>query len=513
MSASRLRSWTNTLGDVLARGLTDPSGLPHRVVETRKLAAEIARAVPYPAARHAEVLAEGHLERGLIEPAAPEVSVVIPVYGKLDFTLRCLVSLGARTETTSFEVIVVDDGSPDDTERVLSRCPGLRYARNEVNGGFITSCNRGASMARGRFVCFLNNDTVVLPGWLDELVDTARRVPLAGLVGSRLIYPSYALQESGGLVWRDASAANFGNGRDPFHPRYGYLRDVDYCSAASVLLEKALFDELGGFDRRYAPCYYEDTDLAFKVREAGRRVLVQPASRVVHFEGATAGTDLSTGPKRHQVENRRVFFERWRAVLARHGDEGDTSPTELDRWSRRTTLVLGPDAEASSPLVSRLAGMRALGCRVAYAPLLPRPAGLALVAGHRAGLVEALGRVGVEALFAPYELSAVGVLRERAASLDVVVVRAGAPRGALAAARRRGRRAKLVVDLSSAPGQPSVDDLALARAADVVLAREAHVTSLGREAPLAKVVTTAGRADDDVLVALFRDLGLPLAPR
>lgn len=503
-SASGISRMVARAGDVLARGLTDPQGLPHRIVETRRLAAEVARAVPFAAERHVEALVRGRLEGA----AEPEVSVVVPVYGKLDFTLRCLVSLGARTERTPFEVIVVDDASPDDTERTLSDVPGLRYARNEVNGGFITSCNRGAEMARGRYVCFLNNDTVVLPGWLDELVETARRVPLAGLVGSRLIYPSYALQEAGGLVWRDASAANYGNGRDPFHPRYGYLRDVDYCSAASVLIEKALFDEVGAFDRRYAPCFYEDTDLAFKVREAGRRVLVQPASRVVHFEGATAGTDLTTGPKKHQVVNRGVFLERWRTVLAGHGAEGDTSPSELDRWSRRTVLVLGPDDEPAGPLMTRLSHLRATRCRVAYVPL--RSLGPLDVAPRRAGVVDALQRAGVEATFAPYELTSAGALRGRAASLDVVLLRAGTPPAVLRSARAHAPRAKVVVELALGHDVVSVAELALARGADLVLASEAQVVQLASAAPSVRAVVTRGPADDESLVALFRELGLPL---
>ena len=90
-----------------------------------------------------------------------------------------------------------------------------------------------------------------------------------------------------GIIWQDASGWNYGKFDDPAKPEYNYLRDVDYCSAAALMVPKALFESVGGFDSRYAPGYYEDTDLAFKVRQAGYRVLYQPLSEVIHCEGAT----------------------------------------------------------------------------------------------------------------------------------------------------------------------------------------------------------------------------------
>src|SRR5690606_3762654 len=135
--------------------------------------------------------------------------------------------------------------------------------------------------------------------------------PGAGLVGSQLLYPDGRLQEAGGLVFDDGSAANYGRFEAPDDPRFASLRDTDYCSGAALAIARALFDRLGGFDGRYAPAYYEDTDLAFAVRAAGCRVLYQPASRVVHLEGASAGTDVRSGIKAYQVRNRAVFAAKW----------------------------------------------------------------------------------------------------------------------------------------------------------------------------------------------------------
>ena len=308
-------------------------------------------------------------------PAAPRASIVIPVYGKLDFTLACLRSLASTGLADDVETIVIDDASPDDSGTALPRIPGLRYARNARNRGFVGSCNAGAAMARGEFIVFLNNDTTLTAGWLDALLSTFATHPDTGLAGAQLVYPDGRLQEAGGIVFADGSGWNYGRFEDPKHPAYTFVREVDYCSGAAIALPRALFERLGGFDERYAPAYYEDTDLAMKVREAGLKVRVQPASVVVHHEGVTAGTDTGSGVKAYQVRNQQRFVERWRDVLQRRHPATTQAPHYAAQHRARSRVLV---IDATTPMPDRDSGsvrlfelLRLLveeGCAVTFFP-------------------------------------------------------------------------------------------------------------------------------------------------
>jgi GT2 family glycosyltransferase/glycosyltransferase involved in cell wall biosynthesis len=303
-----------------------------------------------------------------------DVSIVIPVFNQLEYTHACLASLQTVEKQTRFEVIIVDDCSTDRTAEVLPQLDGVTYLRNERNSGFITSCNRGAEKARGKYLVFLNNDTLVKPGWLTALLDTFVEEPDAGIVGSKLLYPDGRLQEAGGIIWRDASGWNYGKFDDAKKPEYNYLREVDYCSAAALMVPKALFESVGGFDSQYAPGYYEDTDLAFKLRRAGYKVLYQPLSEVIHWEGATGGTDLSTGAKKHQAINRSTFAEAWADELATKPANGDVAFLRKPPPGRKNILVLDhhlpmPDHDSGSlRMFQILKLLHELGHRVTFVP-------------------------------------------------------------------------------------------------------------------------------------------------
>ena len=243
----------------------------------------------------------------------PMVSIVIPVYNQINYTYLCLQSILEHTKDVTYEVIIADDVSTDATEHLSEFADNLVIRRNKTNQGFLRNCNQAAKAARGKYVMFLNNDTQVTDGWLSSLVDLIESDSTIGMVGSKLVYPDGRLQEAGGIIWSDGSGWNYGRIDDPEKAEYNYVKDVDYISGAAILLSVDLWKQIGGFDERFAPAYCEDSDLAFEVRKAGFRVVYQPKSKVIHFEGVSNGTDVNgTGLKRYQVENSKKLKEKWK---------------------------------------------------------------------------------------------------------------------------------------------------------------------------------------------------------
>ena len=242
----------------------------------------------------------------------PKVSIIIPVYNQVHYTYACLVSILENTGEFDYEIIIADDVSTDATKEIDKFVTGLVIARNESNQGFLKNCNNAAKKARGEYIFFLNNDTTVQKDWLPPLIRLLESDKSIGMVGSKLIYPDGRLQEAGGIIWSDGSGWNYGRCDDPNKPEYNYVRDVDYISGAAIMLSRKLWEDIGGFDERYAPAYCEDSDLAFEVRKRGLRVVYQPLSVVTHFEGVSNGTDVNgTGLKRYQVENNKKLQEKW----------------------------------------------------------------------------------------------------------------------------------------------------------------------------------------------------------
>ncbi len=271
----------------------------------------------------------------------PEVSIVIPVYNQFGYTYNCLKSIHAHTQDVTYEVIIADDCSTDNTKQLEVVFPGVKVLHNEENLRFLLNCNNAAKYARGKYILFLNNDTQVQPDWLKPMVELMEQDAQVGMVGSKLVYADGSLQEAGGILWKDGSAWNYGHIQNPDAPEYSYVKEADYISGASIMIRTSLWKEIGGFDTAFAPAYYEDTDLAFEVRKHGYKVIFQPKSVVVHFEGKSNGTDTSTGLKSYQVVNQKKFFQKWKDVLgSEHFENGQQVYLAKDRGQTKKQILV-----------------------------------------------------------------------------------------------------------------------------------------------------------------------------
>lgn len=367
----------------------------------------------------AHVLSENYQALTINTSANPVVSIVIPVYNHFKHTYHCLQSLAGLKDQTTFEVLVIDDCSSDETATSIKQITGINYHRQKANGGFIESCNTGAALATGEYLLFLNNDTEVLDGWLDELYNTFNSQPDAGLVGSQLLYPDGRLQEAGGIVFNDASGWNYGRLESPENPEFQHLRQASYISGASIMIRNDLFNQLGCFDQRYKPAYYEDTDLAFAVRKAGKQVYYQPLSRLIHFEGISSGTDLTSGTKKYQVINQQKFLDKWQEELklqpAPHSD------IELARFQNQPPRVLIFDACTPTPdqdsgslrMMNLMKIFIELGYHVSFIPENM---------AHFKGYTQALQRLGVECIYSPTYSSPVEYLKAKGSYFEKVIL-------------------------------------------------------------------------------------------
>lgn len=369
------------------------------------------------------------------------IDIVIPAYGKPLQTLLCVSSVlkdvlvyrDRLIEDFEVYVRVVDDCHPEaeghELLAQLNQTGVITFTINPKNLGFLRTCRNAIDcLPNPCYICLLNNDTFVLPGWLISLVETYEQEDGVGIVGSKLLFPDGTLQEAGGIVWNNASAWNFGRGDQPGLPEYSFLRDVDYVSGASILFRSDVWRQLGGFDDRYAPAYYEDTDLCMAARDLGLKVLFQPLSQVIHYEGLSSGSDTAgRGVKKHQVQNKRRFLFKWQKRLAQYQNNGARLWQAQNRDCCGSALViedllLTPTLDAGSFfMMNNCLALRALGYTVSYIP--------ADNYCYMADQARSMGARGIEVLAHPrlghvHDLSAFKGQRpvEHQRSFDVIIV-------------------------------------------------------------------------------------------
>lgn len=349
----------------------------------------------------------------------PDVSIVIPAHNKINVTYACLAALLLAWNKASFEVILVDDASTDETAEIEELVSGITVIHNVEAQRFIRACNAGAAKAKGRYVVLLNNDTEPTTGWLDALIDAFDRFPNVGLAGSKLLYPDGSLQDAGGIIWNSGDPWNYGNRQNPHEPRFNYARQVDYLSGAAMMTTKDIWDDLGGLSAYLEPMYFEDTDFAFKVRDSGYTTWYVPSSVVYHSEGMTSGTDISSGFKKYQEINRPKFKRQWARAFKNFSKTGTTPDLEKDRGITGRVLFIDyttpmPDQSAGSyAALQEIKLVQSLGYKVTFLP-----ENMAYM-GHYTTDLE---KMGVEVITAPFYFSMDAFLEARGSEFDAFYI-------------------------------------------------------------------------------------------
>jgi GT2 family glycosyltransferase/SAM-dependent methyltransferase len=339
------------------------------------------------------------------EHERPLVSLVVPLHAHAELTRACLHSIRNHTQRVRYEVIVVEDAADAATRRLLEGVRGAKILHNDENIGYLRSMNRGASVARGDWLVLFNNDTEVTSGWLEAMLDCACSAPDVGVVTPKFIYPDGSLNEAGGIIWSDGTGVNYGRGDSAARFQYEYRRETDYGSAAALMVRSELWREVGGFDERYLPMYYEDADLCFEARERGLRVLYEPEAVVIHIEGATAGNDAESGHKRHQEQNRPKFVAKWRHRLESEQRHPASANVRIAANRHRGKHVLVVDHRV--PMWDRDAG--SLRILEIMQTLISLGARVSFMADNLAQLqpyTRGLQRLGIEVLYGEFDVSA-----------------------------------------------------------------------------------------------------------
>jgi len=289
-------------------------------------------------------------------PERPEVSVVLVTHNAWEWTERALAALLEHTEPC-FEVVVVDNASTDGTLDGLAAVEGVTVLRNPENEGFGPAANRAAAHATAPLLALLNTDALVHPGWLPPLRRILDEEPDVAAVAPRLLHLDGSVQEAGSILWGDAEVWPYGADQPASRLEYRFRRDVDYASAACLLLRRAAFDAAGGFHPAYAPAYYEDVDLCLTLWARGLRTVCQPRSEVTHAGGASTDRERVAALL---ARNRPIFTGRWAPVLAERPpsplrwEPEDVIPGRDLRCADRVLVVGDFVPDARSPRCERL---------------------------------------------------------------------------------------------------------------------------------------------------------------
>lgn len=256
----------------------------------------------------------------------PKISILIPSKDYTDDLDKCLTSIYEKTTYTNFEIIIIENNSTKPQTfsyyETLKKYANLEvvYWKHDFNYSAIN--NFGAKFASGEYLLLLNNDTqIITPGWIEEMLMFAQRNDV-GAVGAKLYYPDDTIQHAGVILGIGGVAGH----SHKYLPRegYGYMsraviaQNLSACTAACLMLRRAVFEEVGGLDETYKVAF-NDVDLCMKIRKSGYLIVFTPFAEMYHYESKSRGAE--TTPEKQRRFNSEIanFQSKWGAVL-REGD-------------------------------------------------------------------------------------------------------------------------------------------------------------------------------------------------
>jgi GT2 family glycosyltransferase len=218
-----------------------------------------------------------------------DLSIIIVSWNTSALLQQCLDSIYRTPARFTFEVIVVDNGSTDDSVSLVNtNYPAVRLIRNQKNLGFAQANNQGLQTGTGRYFLLLNSDTIVCPGALDALIDAADAAPTVGMVGPKLLNMDGTLQKSWSSFpsfWSEVLGKNF-RGRKPV-PNTPNTFEVDWIMGACMLVRAETIQEVGKMDEDYF-FYSEETDWCFRIRKRNWKIWYTTNAEVYHLGGGSA---------------------------------------------------------------------------------------------------------------------------------------------------------------------------------------------------------------------------------
>ena len=254
----------------------------------------------------------------------PLVSIIVPTKDKTSLLKPCLESIFAKTTYPNYEVVIVDNNSVEKkTIRYFDELTELNSAvrilpfKNPFNYSAIN--NFAVSKARGSIIALLNNDVIVItPEWLDEMVSHAVRVDI-GAVGAKLLYPDGSLQHGGVITGLGGCAGHAQKRLARDAPGYFYramaVHNVSAVTGACLVVERKIYEQVGGLDETHLAVAFNDVDLCLKIRRAGYRNLWTPFAEMFHYESASRGTEDTPAKMARHLQEVATMQRRWGLTL------------------------------------------------------------------------------------------------------------------------------------------------------------------------------------------------------